>query len=443
MNNFKANRLLSTIGCTARVLAFTATAGLVFACSGVSTTATDTSDAAQPANADDASTTTATATRLVAQDLTLLYPYPTSTSDFSSLLTASSAGAGGDLVPQDVFAMLPTIGNHPVERANNRAETYLVAVRANCSYDTSLKDRACRGQLQLVFQTTGAGAVAGGSSFMDASVHAVYPLEDARFKELLKDLLALHNTHGGFDDTTLSVHPIMAKQGLSGQFAKDLNGLVAKYAGPSTLHKVTFITIEKPNGDSRGGEVWKFGAVEEKSGKFEKLEIPGYVATTEQTVTSVGELAKLAESDFQMVSTPAKFPTTTDLSGLFGTGSIPDSSKASVEAAYDTALALENPKLRSAADSDCITCHITHARRRGELLLGLSPEGRSNYFSDGASLKGATVRSEAAVRALGWSAFAPRPSDATPSEGAARSVSQRTVNETAYTVPLANEILAQ
>lgn len=375
---------------------------------------------------------------LRAQDITVLYPYPT-TSDLELLLDATAAGPQGELIPADVFAMLPQVVRHPTPRTNNRSDTYMIGFRANCANDTMLDDDPCRGQLQLVFQVFAPGP-GGSAEVFDASIHAVYPLDDATFGALLDDLLAVKRTYGGYDAQSLGVHPILARQGMSGGFATALATIVKRYAGASTLHKVTFITIEQPTPTAQGGEVWKFGAVENKSGVFTPLEIPSFgTATTEQTLTSIGQSASFAASDFSVAATP-DLPTTSDLRGLFGRGSIVDT--ASAENAYDVALRLENPTLRSAADADCITCHITHARKRGELLLGLEPTNQSSFYAAGTALGGATVTSAVGVRALGWSVFAPKPSDAAANERATRSVSQRVINETIYTLGLASTLMS-
>jgi hypothetical protein len=374
------------------------------------------------------------------QDVTILYPYP-SPDKLSSLLTADSSGDQGELIPEEPFALLPRVVSHPLEHENAREDCYLVAARANCAYDTALKDDACSGQLQLIFQVAQAAQNGTAVDIMDASIHAVYPLDDATFLALVSDLREAREAHGGFASEPLSVHPLLAGQGIDGSFAQDLAAIILRYAGESTLHKVTFITIDEPTPNAMGGEVWTFGAVEKNDQEqWESLEIPAFSSkTTKQVLTSVGSAQNLADSDFNVLTTPA-LPAETDLSGLFGKGAVSDESAA--EEAYEVALALENPTLRSASDSDCITCHITHARVRGELLLGLTPDGRSSYYAEGAALEGATVTSAVGVRALGWSVFAPKPSDASSEEIVARAISQRVVNETVYTLEQMNPLLA-
>jgi hypothetical protein len=386
-------------------------------------------------------TAPAAATTFAPQDLTILYPFPTR-ADLATLLTGTAVGAQGELVPEDVFAKLPSLANNP-PRPNDRRALYLVGVRANCFYDTVAKDRPCRGQLQLVFQIPApddAGAPPGILRIEDASVHAVYPLDDGTFQALLADLRALREAHGGFDPAPLGVHPLLAKQGLGGAFVKDLAATVLKYAGQKTLHKLTFITIETPTMEARGGEIWKLGAVEETNGVFAAVDVPGLPGVTEQKAVAFGRREDARPADFDLGVAPA-LPAETDLSPLFGAGPIAEGARARAAAAYDTALAIENPELRSAADTDCVSCHVTHARTRGEIQLGLTPAGRATTYAAGVGLGAATVQSAFGVRALGWSAFAPRPSDATREEGAARAVSQRVINETAYTVAWANAAL--
>ena len=385
---------------------------------------TSTSDAGAPVSA----------TELALQDISILYPFPTG-AELGTLLTAASSGAHGELVPEEVFAMLPPVVSHPNRRSNARTETRLVGLRANCAFDTLLRDDPCHGQLQLVFQVIATGA-GGSAEIFDASIHAIYPLDDATFMQLLRDLLALRNANGGFAAQPLGVHPIMAREGLAGAFASATNDLVLRYGGADNLHKVTFITIDEPTPDARGGEVWTFGAVEHSDAGWESLEIPTFTtATTEQTLSSIGPATSAAASDFAVRASPA-LPATADLGGLFGSGAIADA--AAAESAYELALRLENPELRSVADAECISCHVSHARQRGELLLGLSPAGRASYYAAAAGVEGASMRSAVGVRAMGWSVFAPRPSDALAGEGASRAISQRVVNETVYTLNLMN-----
>jgi hypothetical protein len=383
---------------------------------------------------------------LAAQDVTVLYPYPAK-ADLAHVLTAASSGTQGPLLPDAVYAKLPQVRNNP-PAANDRAGSYLVGVRANCAFDTKAKDGACHGQLQLVFQLGfpegGGGGPPDGFHFEDASIHAIYPLGDAEFQALLTDLLALRNANGGYVEQPLAAHPIMAQQGLGGSFASGLNALVLKYAGEKTLHKMTFITIEAlstgggPGGGNPGGrESWKFGAFEEKGGVFEALPIPGLDAETVQKGIG-GTLGGLSDATAFEFEVAPVLPKDGDISGLFGTGSTGDSAKA--KASYDLALAIENPEKRSPADTDCVSCHMSHARARGESVFGFKASGNENFYADGASFSGATPKGSNAIRALGWAAFAERPANAPKSEVMSRAVSQRVLNETAYTLKLTTKI---
>ena len=58
---------------------------------------------------------------LVAQDITVLYPYPATTTELAKLVNATATGERGDLIPADVFALLPPVVSHPAPRTNSRA----------------------------------------------------------------------------------------------------------------------------------------------------------------------------------------------------------------------------------------------------------------------------------------------------------------------------------
>lgn len=125
------------------------------------------------------------AAELRAQDITILYPYPTA-AELPSLLTASSTGERGVLIPQEAFELFPALVSHPRDRENSRDELRVVGVRANCAFDTSAREDPCHGQLQLVFQVLAPAADGTNAEVFDASVHGVYPLDDTTFLSLVR-----------------------------------------------------------------------------------------------------------------------------------------------------------------------------------------------------------------------------------------------------------------
>jgi hypothetical protein len=374
----------------------------------------------------------------LAHDISILFP-AASRSDLELPVKADALGTGGDLIPADVYSLLPQVRLNP-SVPNRRDETFAFGIRANCDFDPQRPTEPCHGQLQLSFQLASGvsapvppGVPDGGVApnplvLQDASIHAIYGLNDDEFRTLVAELVALRVAHGGIVEQPLGVHPILSKQGGGGAFAQGLRAIVLKYAGERTLKKVTFITIEAP---ALGGEAWKFGVFEKKNGAFRRVAIPTLAQSgDEQLVRS--PLVQQEQTQFETEVSPA-MPQEGDLTALFGRFTMPSTAQQSAAAkAYELALQIENPLKRSPNDTDCASCHLTHARARGEQVFGQSAQGQTSAFPANGLTTNVPVRSPVNVRAFGYGVFA------RPRQDATASISSRVVNETAYTLEYLN-----
>jgi hypothetical protein len=270
-------------------------------------------------------------------DVSFLLPIQQETA-FAELLGPEDQSERGPLLPFDKYKLIPNLIDRPTpERLFPILR--VVAIRIDPCFKMH---RACQKQLRLIWQPIRQGRA------IDASVHTFYELSDAEFASLVGNLRQLKQQHevpmGG---RPLGIHPVMAAQGLQGAFWQDLKSIVLSYAGARNLIRMTFMTLRSP------GNRWDFGGFDFAGELASALQIPR-TAGTLQTIQNFSPTA--AEFKGELLPRPQPESPLNDLltESEILRGLMPAKT---AKSALDELERIENPRLTTPADIDCVSCH--------------------------------------------------------------------------------------
>ncbi len=341
-------------------------------------------DAAERARAE--SGPELSATTLALHEVAFLYPLPAK--DDAGLIAASrDLGDGRALLPLVVTKRLGSIvAGEPNELTH--ASLRVVGVRLEPCFRAA-RDAACTRQIRFVLQPVSvdpSGVLP--TTTLDAAVHVIYDLPREAFAELVKAIVAARPADVA--SAPLDVHPVLAKEGLAGPYARAIEDAFVGAAKRGDLSRVTFLGLR-----GRGNE-WQLGGVDvARDGSTKPLTIPASDARIQSFVLQRGT------ESFSKSVVPA---VDADLALLFDSGKATAASRDDVARALHVANQIENPTLRSSEDTGCAACHtVASSRLWAESTLGVRDD-RDRFVSSSFDL---TARSRplgdpSALRALGY-----------------------------------------
>jgi len=233
---------------------------------------------------------------------------------------------------------------------------------------------ACKNQVRLIFQAVRYNDSTHAPSADDSAFHVFYSLTRTQLMAALNEMTALRlaNDPAGDDLGPLAVHPIVKKQGMNGAMAKGLEAIVTKYALPKDLGRVTSF-----HGIFAQGTSWLFDVVDVKNGT------PSLSPVATLTPAGTVESARLGTAPEGLLQLSMQTSSSADGNHLLlDPVGLEKSSAKDREAAYDSALRVENPGFHSPDTIDCITCHTAQISRQliGEQHFKLSAQGDPNLF---------------------------------------------------------------
>lgn len=326
---------------------------------------------------------TAKASRVQMNDVSVLFPLAKTQAQFDGYLSADAAGLGGALLPKAIYekatGIKPDPHNGPGPVGSDPTLHYedlkLVAFRIDpcfANVGPITDPSTCKNQLRLVFQSLSFDKTAGTNA-LDGAVHAFYSLDRDELVGLVNDIIALRKKQGGAKDLgPLNVHPLLAKQGLTGGEAKGLEALVLAHAGAKNLTRFTMFFSTNLQ------TVWTFEGFDIASGKSTMMEIPTLPKNTFSVQYFVGFSQDLAGK----FTPPTKADD--DMQILGNLADAKAASKAEQQAAFDAALRIENPDFHSPNTMDCASCHLAGPGRViTGAKLGLSATDNENAYDPG------------------------------------------------------------
>ncbi len=308
-------------------------------------------------------------TRLDLNDVSFLFPLPKNDDELNAMLDLDSPGLGGELAREDqqTEPLLVAILNRDSEL---RDMVKVVGVRIDPCAPTA-DENICGKEIRLVLQPIG---VPGGtynkhfilgegeaSKFtatdyigIDQVLHYMYVLTDENFALLTQELKALKALAGAETSCVpLSIHPIIAREGLAGPYARKLMGIIQRYAGEDNLQRIAF-TAARPT------PLWFFGEMHRET---------GFDSAKAVSIPRLG--GRFATLQFA----PAADPQDHRIKGIFNVGQgsalralafLDDSAEVDqslVNSALQETFMIENPKLSNPTTIDCVSCHVSERLR--------------------------------------------------------------------------------
>ena len=329
-------------------------------------------------------------------DVSILYPLPTSGGS-ASMLAPTAADAFGPLLPSSAYdAVMGTQGLDRTSSAppSGYAQLGVVSLRLDpCSARKGAG--TCTSEVRLVFQAlyektndVPDGDPSVGTAATDGALHVAYDVPEAELVVMVKQILTLKAAEGNLGSQILEPHPILVKQGLEGNFAKGLRGIVLEHLGGNRIARITSFD-HNMDPDSDG---WTFQVFDSVSGTLTRKDVP-----------KIGRQG-------QLIAGSQAFGATLSDTFVFGGETGPDQVGALVEAsrpapgsagaqsalqpAFEASLRIQNPTLHNAETTDCGNCHLAEgAKLVGASLFSLKstaafthPTRNLDYRSDRSSV---------------------------------------------------------
>lgn len=308
-------------------------------------------------------------------DVSILYPLPLA-GGAADFLRPTELGNHGVLLPEAAVAAV--LGGRPLEQtrsvpASGYADLRLVSMRLDpCSARGGAG--TCRSEVRLVFQALyekaagEEGDPTAGTAATDGALHVMYDVPEAELVTMTKEILTLKKANGDLALQELAPHPILAKQGLGGGFARGLRDIVLFHVGEARIGRITFFDHNmEPDSDG-----WRFGVFDRAGAAFAPGTIPG-LSEPSQLVAGSGTSMPLADSSAFVLSAAAASP---DSVAKLVAGSRPapgTPQAATLQPTFEAALRVQNPKLHSAETTDCANCHLAEgAKLIGETVYALT-----------------------------------------------------------------------
>lgn len=310
-------------------------------------------------------------------DVSILFPLPSTAADINNLLAPSAIGAQGTLFPSALYASIgPITGTTDdplpdVPENHGRYTAYdalrVVAMRIDpcfASLDPDPDGGGCTAQIRLVFQEVAVSQFgdAGAPLAFDSALHAFYDLSRTQFLTLAQALVDLRAGNEDGDVLgPLAPHPIMVRQGLDGAMSQGVQRLILEYAGEQNL-----VRAAEASGNNFGpGSIgsWLLSAFDVDGSPQVAIPMPI------PTLTSTADSGSVVTQSIDGANSLANFfPTTTSADNYASLWQIAQAylegadaggySASDHQAPLDALVRVENPKDNSADTIDCASCHM-------------------------------------------------------------------------------------
>jgi hypothetical protein len=316
--------------------------------------------------------------RMDVNDVSILYPLPSSEAGLADLIALDAETARGPLLSREQFAELVAL-IHPEDDPNVVGLAYeswrIVGVRVD-PCEMVAPGMPCTAQLRLVAQSF------SGTTTDDNAIHLVYAIPEGDVAPMLRDLVALKTSNPSTttNKKALGIHPILKKQGLTGAFAAGLRTLVTTYAGKAASQNVT-VMFTLDAGD------WRFGAgTVATDGHVTQVPVPcsptptismrGTTGSIGNFIASVDPGGTCADNVNEIIDSNGKND------APFLQGSFFKLSAEQQDADVDLALRVINPGLNRVATTDCVACHTASralARVKDTAFLNLNDDNPNRF----------------------------------------------------------------
>ena len=276
-------------------------------------------------------------------DISRLLPLPQNEREKELMLSPSSQGNRGPLLPLAVFQTLPQIVSDLDQETVYRIALRVVGIRFDPCFQEKVEP--CRRQIRLVWQPV---VNEGGFTTLDASIHTFYEFAPDEWAAILAELKQLP-TEGGHG---VQVSPQISRESLTGATWAKLSRLVLKHAGEERLLRATSMSVNPL------GNVWFFAGVDIEGTNRKPMKVARVEGTAQAFATQLGTVG---QTEFRAAMNPAPAVDQEFLTLLRDSRRARETlTAAQLVEATRSALVLENPRLTNPGNVDCVSCHVAH-----------------------------------------------------------------------------------
>lgn len=302
-------------------------------------------------------------------DVSILYPLPLK-GQSTDFVRATEVGTYGALLDQAAFTgslQRTQLDSADSDPPSGYGQLALVSLRLD--HCTERKGKGtCTAEVRAVFQAiyenpggaAAPGGVTAGTAATDGAVHVTYDISEAELVIMMKQILTLKAAEGGLALQVLGPHPILAKQGLGGSFAKGLREIILEHVGTDRIGRITTFD-HNMDPDSDG---WRFTLHDKVGASFVAKKIPHLNSEQELVAGDDASASPLAQTNAESFNGGAAAQPDS-VSALVDRGRpAPGSPQVStLQAAFDAANRVQNPKLVNAETTSCGNCHLAEGAR--------------------------------------------------------------------------------
>jgi hypothetical protein len=283
-------------------------------------------------------------------DVSYLLPLPKVVGQDALLRLDTPAKAGG-LLPSAMLAKFPMLAMH-LSKEEILASLRVIGVRIDPCFPLPTP-QSCQRQIRLVWQPFDKDPW-NPPRTVDAALHSFYTLTDDEFVSLLRDISAWKkqypvNTAG----LPLQIHPAWGADGEFSPALMDFQKIIVKYAGVSNLIRVTTMVL-------RGaGDMWAFAAFQPVDGNLVNINIPRINKPSQAFANFAIPFDHFQNA--QMGPTPQGPDTIKTL--ILDSEDLKQGHDQEIVSELQVLTRIEDPRVFSPENMDCVTCHITQQVR--------------------------------------------------------------------------------
>jgi len=313
-------------------------------------------------------------------DVSILFPYKVKREEMGDFVTLSSKTSEGPIVSEESFNSVKAL------LKSAKFKSYGTFAVAGVRIDDCAKilpNDPCQAQLRLVFQALlGDDRSEEGNDlrFDDFTLHVAFNLDANEKMKMFQDFLDLKKSAVPISTVgPLGPHPVLAKQGMKGAFAKKLKNIILKYGLPSRYDRIAIMGLGGTPGSPLGfpppQTIWEFAAtLPIKNGKIAATPIPCQNPDQRTNTFEINDLFGMRNGK---VREPMVGCDDRKFDSMVGNAVTP-TDPVEIQAAIKTT----NPDLVFFGTTTCTNCHVASRRLDGSggVALSVADDGNPIRF---------------------------------------------------------------
>ncbi|MBC7371889.1 MAG: hypothetical protein H7326_10005 [Bdellovibrionaceae bacterium] len=279
-------------------------------------------------------------------DVSILLPLPKTNQELKLLLDPQSQNELGVLIAPRIIHELPILVSRELNEQVFENQLKVIGIRIDPCFQDEAAPKSCARQIRLIWQpiTSKNKQIVT----VDAAVHTFYELTTQQWSEFVIQYESLLQQTTRPVQTELSIHPVIAKEGLNGKMWLQLKDLLLKYCGEKNISRITIMTLEG------GGDQWSFSGFNITENSVQQLAIPKVFGKA-QTIMA----ALVGSLDFLGTIMPINFSNL----GLWFIDNSKIAKNKFPEKDFriwtEDLLKIENPRVHNSGTTDCVSCHLS------------------------------------------------------------------------------------